>query len=199
MRTPNFPGVTPPPSRDVKAEEGGAAPERPERLPETQEPPPNALEPELRARLLRVAQRVLGVGREAEDVVQDALLQAETQAQDARSRRAWLFAVTQRRAIDRLRRREREERALAGAAARAAGKAPHPAAPDQVARREELDRLRAALGEVREPFQSALRLRYLEQLPFAEVSARLGVGERTARSRVARGLALLRDVLRGEA
>ncbi|HBP20972.1 MAG TPA: hypothetical protein DEA08_24705 [Planctomycetes bacterium] len=184
----------------MKGEEGGAAPERPERLPETQGPPTTALDdPQLRERLLQVARRVLGPGSDAEDVVQDALLQAETQASDARSRRAWLFAVTQRRAIDRLRRREREERALAGAAARAAGRPESASAPDQAARREELERLRAALGQVREPFQSALRLRYLEQLGFPAVARRLEVGERTARSRVARGLALLREVLRGEA
>ena len=82
---------------------------------------------------------------------------------------------------------------------RAAGRPEVASAPDQAARREELERLRAALEQVREPFLSALRLRYLEQLGFAALAARLEVGERTARSRVARGLALLREVLRGEA
>ena len=44
----------------------------------------------------------------------------------------------------------------------------------------------------------SLRLRYLEGLAFPRVAERLGVPERTARSRVARGLATLRERMRGE-
>ncbi|MGE0710387.1 MAG: RNA polymerase sigma factor [Planctomycetota bacterium] len=170
-----------------KASSGAASP--------TQLSPPVATDAALRARLVRFAARLIGPG-EAEDVVHEALTQGQRAgAGAAASPRAWLFVVTRRRALDRLRRREREARAreaLAGAA-----RAEAAPAGELAARREELTRLGRELESVREPFQTAVRLRYLEGLSFAEVAARIGVPERTARGRVARGLAALRERLKG--
>ena len=150
------------------------------------------LEPTLRARLVAYAARTLGGQDGAEDVAQEALLAAQRAGIDSVG---WLYAVTHRRAVDRVRRQAR--------ASAAQGALPPPAsAPATVevaARREQARQLRARLDEVREPFRTALQLRYLKGLEFAEVAARLGTPERTARSRVARGLALLRARMGGEA
>jgi len=141
-----------------------------------------------------IAARVLGDSAEAEDVVQEALLLAEG-AGELRSRRAWLCTTTYRRAVDRVRAREARARAEGSAAAQA--DPPGPA--ELAAKRDELARLRAELKGVDEPFQTALRLRYLEGLDYPELAAQTGVPQRTARGRVARGLARLRTRLRGEA
>lgn len=57
-----------------------------------------------RARLLRLAYRMLGSVSEAEDVVQDAYLRLTAQVPPPRTPAAWLTTVTTRLSIDRLRR-----------------------------------------------------------------------------------------------
>lgn len=185
-------------SRDQGAKEGGPPGDLAPRLPDLSEP--HLVSVGLRARLVRCAARVVGES-EAEDVVQEALLQARAahSAAHAAGREGasigpgWLYAVTQRRAIDRVRRRERRGRALT--AASAGEQATAPSAAELAERRDELRKLASALGEVPEPFATALRLRYLEGLSFSELAAQTHTLERTARGRVARGLAKLREVM----
>ena len=82
-----------------------------------------------------------------------------------------------------------------------------PAAPDADLERlvelAELDGLRAdvrrALPNLPEGRREALRLRVVEQLPYPEVAARLGVSEDAARARVSRGLRELARALPGAA
>ncbi len=151
------------------------------------------LESTLRARLVAYAARTLAGQDGAEDVAQEALLAAQRAGIDSPG---WLYAVTYRRAVDRLRRAGR----ASAAAAELAQRAEHqPSAAEVAARREQATQLRAQLESVSEPFRSALRLRYLEGLSFGEVAARIGTPERTARSRVARGLAQLRALMGGRA
>ena len=147
------------------------------------------LESTLRARLVAYAARTLGGHDGAEDVAQEALLAAE---QAGSQSRGWLYAVTYRRAVDRLRREGRASVALARLAQEGRSE---PSAESIATRRDEARQLRERLEEVSEPFRTALRLRYLESLSFAEVAAQQETPERTARSRVARGLAQLRELL----
>lgn len=153
------------------------------------------LESTLRARLVAYAARTLGGQDGAEDVAQEALLAAQRAGIESSG---WLYAVTYRRAVDRLRRQGRASAASVELAelARRSDAAPDPV--EVATRREEASQLHERLDEVSEPFQRALRLRYLEGLAFGEVAARIGTPERTARSRVARGLAQLRELLRGQ-
>lgn len=150
------------------------------------------LESTLRARLVAYASKTLAGQDGAEDVAQEALLAAQRQGITSPG---WLYAVTYRRAVDRLRRAGRASAASAELAQRVEAE---PSASDVVSRREQAAQLRARLDEVKEPFRSALRLRYLEGLSFGEVAEQLGTPERTARSRVARGLAQLRQLLGGQ-
>lgn len=155
-----------------------------------------------RARLVAHAERVLRDRAEAEDVAQEVLVRAPDDARrhDLRSLPAWLYAVTYRLAVDRLRARRRRERAHAGRAAATplsagAGEDSGAGPAGALALREEAARLRAAVGALADPYGAAVRLRYLEGLEFAEVAARLGTIERTARTWVGRGLGKLRERL----
>jgi RNA polymerase sigma-70 factor (ECF subfamily) len=56
-------------------------------------------------------------------------------------------------------------------------------------------RLVAALLALEEPYRAALLLRYFEDLSVPEVALRLGVPLETARTRLRRGLARLRERL----
>ena len=119
-------------------------------------------------------------------MAQEVLIRAPLDATEG-----WLFAVCYRVAIDRLRARDRRKKALAGLAERRTGKGELPF---------DLEAVREALGELGEPYRSAVTLRYLEGLDFPELARRLGTIERTARTWVGRGLSKLRESLgeRGE-
>jgi RNA polymerase sigma-70 factor (ECF subfamily) len=127
--------------------------------------------------LLRsIARRRIRQPAEAEDAVQDALLTIHQlrHAYDAsRPLRPWLIAITERRAIDRLRRHGRsagrevpleDQSETLGAAPANDGEA-------GVAARQ----LRAAVAELPPAQRTALALAKLEDLPLAEASARSGM------------------------
>jgi len=53
----------------------------------------------------------------------------------------------------------------------------------------------AALGKVEEPFRAPVSLFYLEEYPYHEIALILGVPLGTVKSRIARGIAHLRELL----
>lgn len=147
-----------------------------------------------RTRLVACARRILGEHEEAEDVAQEVIIRAGQAARlrDPDALGGWLFATCTRRAIDRRRARERRTRLHAGAPERDV----IPSAADAAQRRDELRRVRAAVETLDEPFRTAVRLRYLAGLSFADVAARTGAGQNTVRGRCARGLERLRQKLK---
>jgi RNA polymerase sigma-70 factor (ECF subfamily) len=144
-----------------------------------------------RGRLVSYAARILKDETEAEDVAQEVLLKAAGSAgpREGTALGPWLYTVTGRAAVDRLRARKVEARALRAVPPRtvAAPATPIEGSPE----------LAAALHDLDDPYRSALILRYLEGLDFREVAARLGTIERTARTWVGRGLTRLRAALQG--
>ena len=62
---------------------------------------------------------------------------------------------------------------------------------------DQLPGLREAVAGLSEAQRAALELRILNELPYAEVGARLGIEPVTARMRVSRALRTLNDRLRG--
>jgi RNA polymerase sigma-70 factor (ECF subfamily) len=115
----------------------------------------------------------------------------------AEETRAWLFTIARRQLGRYLRRGRVERRAL-----RQLGIEVPVVSDDDIAQIDEaaaLASLREALGvelaslgvEQRE----ALRLRVVDELPYAVVAQRLGITEATARARVSRGLRALARVL----
>lgn len=116
---------------------------------------------------------------------------------ESEQQRAWLFTVAARRFSRYLRRAGVERRLVA----RLGIQVPDIAHDDLL-----LIEQRAGLGELREALgrelvrlsgeqREALRLRVVEERPYGEVAATLGVSEQTARARVSRGLRVLAQAL----
>jgi RNA polymerase sigma-70 factor (ECF subfamily) len=142
--------------------------------------------------LYRYAFSVLRDERAAEDAVQDAFeraLGALGRYPDERLRtmrlRPWMYRITLNVARNRLRRR-REEPVGEVSAVVGAG--------DDDDREVNMDVL-AALGRLPDRQRVAVTLRYLQDLPYAEISGVTGWPEGTVKTLVRRGLARLRSLM----
>jgi RNA polymerase sigma-70 factor (ECF subfamily) len=143
--------------------------------------------------LLALALRILGDRAAAEDLLHDVFLEAWHQAagfDPARgSVRAWLVTRMRSRALDRRAAMGRQARLAsdAGRAHQAEG-APGAAEGDRARVRGRVARLPAELAAV-------VELAYFEGLSSSEIAARLDIPVGTVKSRMARGLGVLRDQL----
>jgi RNA polymerase sigma-70 factor (ECF subfamily) len=145
--------------------------------------------------LLAVAHRVLRSAGEAEDLVHDVCLEAWRQAHTydpgRGTVRAWLVMRTRSRALDRL--KGARLRVDAGEPADlAAVEADPTVGPDSL-------RVRRALGGLHQEHRTVLDLAYFEGLSLSEIGERLAIPIGTAKSRLARALAKLREELRVDA
>ncbi len=139
------------------------------------------------AALRRLAAHLVG-GAHADDVFQETAATALQERREVAQPLAFLRRVVRHLAGKHHRaaaRRQRRE-----AAARGGAEVASPIA--LAAQREAIDRLHAALMAVPEPARGALLLRYFEDLSPPQIAARLGVPLPTVKSRLARGLELLR-------
>ena len=102
--------------------------------------------------------------------------------------RAWLYRVTLNVVRNALRRHRRETPEDPGMLSEVAGFAPGE-------RREDIMDVLAALGRLPERQRTAIALRYLQDLPYAEIAAATGWPEATARTQVRRGLGRLRVLM----
>jgi RNA polymerase sigma-70 factor (ECF subfamily) len=135
-------------------------------------------------------------------------LWAETFAQAVAGRRrfrgsteaeaaGWLFAIAKRQLALYYRRGRAERRALDKLGLE------RPYADDaliaEIERRAGLEHVRRELAEalasLSEPVRSAVQLRIVDELPYADVARSLRISEPAARARVSRGLAALADYL----
>ena len=135
-------------------------------------------------------------------------LWAETFAQAVAGRRrfrgttdaeaaGWLFGIARRQLALYYRRGRAEQRAV-----HKLGLERPPVDDELIAeieRRAALDDVRrelsAALASLSDPVRSAVQLRIVDELPYAEVARSLRISEPAARARVSRGLAALSDLL----
>lgn len=156
-----------------------------------------SLEHELasQAQCLRGLARALVGEDDAGDLVQQTALQALQTPGEPSAPRAWLATVMRRLAGKhrraQRRRRRREHAATADFVDRDGGPTPVEAA----ARRETLLRLTTALVALAEPYRGALMARYFEGLAPTAIAGRDGVPVATVKTRLQRGLALLRERL----
>ena len=141
----------------------------------------------------------------SEDVVQDAMLRAFRAFGQFRgtSARAWLFAIV-RNCCRTAQARGRAGLTLvvaddseADAATEQADPAPNP--EEAVSRQSDIERVRAAIEAIPEPFREAVVLRDLEDLSYAEIAEVTGVPVGTVMSRLSRGRGLLAKALLPEA
>jgi RNA polymerase sigma-70 factor (ECF subfamily) len=152
----------------------------------------------------RVCRRVTADPDDALDAAQEALLAVSRRigSWDGRSQfTTWLYRVATNSALDELRRRSRRPRpdaSLSGVAVEGSAGAAHALAtatraPDEsVAAKIDVE---AALARLPEEFRTAVVLRDLADLDYAEIAQVLGVPIGTVRSRIARGRAALAAVL----
>jgi len=145
----------------------------------------------------------LGAGRaQAEDLVQDLFLKlfrhAETYEPQGRFR-AFAFRVARNAWIDGTRREAGRRESPEGEAAvldhepQDSGAAEHPA--DAFAAREEAERARAALSSLSESHRMVFELGALQELPYSEIAATLGIPEGTVKSRMFHAVRRLREAL----
>jgi RNA polymerase sigma-70 factor, ECF subfamily len=131
--------------------------------------------------LLIHAKRIAGDAN-GEDVLQDALLRAlraYPRLRHADHLRAWLYRVTTTTAIDHHRARRREVLT--------------DAPPEQVTQPEHYDdSFEVLIGDLPETAQSALRLRFVEDLDYDSIAHRLGTSTVAARQRVSTAIRILR-------
>ena len=153
------------------------------------------------AALGRLCMAMLGSQQDAEDVTQETLLAAFGGLQSWRregSMRAWLMTIARRkcaRIIEKRVRRTAKLRLVHDADVAAPSSA---GAEAQVLMRERATRARDALSTLRPTECEAVLLRYAAGLAFREVGLACGIDEATARKRVSRAIARLRDAIEQE-
>ena len=149
--------------------------------------------------LLVVAQRLLGSGREAEDVVHDVFLEAWHRARHydgARgSVRTWLMLRLRSRSLDRLRARKRTDHLALDETLVASGSRDS----DPTAYVGDHERLTAALGGLPQEQRAVLELGYYAGRSCAEIAQTLDVPIGTVKSRMSRAIAQLRLQLQDQA
>ncbi|MEM7480983.1 MAG: RNA polymerase sigma factor [Acidobacteriota bacterium] len=150
-------------------------------------------------RIFTLAVYTLANREEAEEVTQDVLVKVWRRGGEvpADGRLAWALRVTRNACIDRIRRRAAARSVALDAGGlpeilAAAGPGPEERARNRVLRR----RLVSALGELEEPYRSALILREVQGLSYREVADTLELPLNTVRVHIHRGRRKLRDELR---
>jgi RNA polymerase sigma-70 factor (ECF subfamily) len=152
-------------------------------------------------RLFRVARSILRNDAEAEDVMQQAYLNAYAHLDQFAGRSSfatWLTRIAVHEAAARVRRRRSAEEANMrdpdeDAAASLADGAPSPEA--QLLAGEVRDLLEAAIDALPERYRCTFVLREVEGLGTAEAAESLGISEELVKTRLHRARALLRDEL----
>ena len=144
--------------------------------------------------LFGAAYRMTSNAHDAEDLVQETFLRAHRaleRLQPGTNARAWLHTILQRVRTDAYRRKQRRPVTV-----ELVGEGPEVAPPQDAlaSGHEELERALAALPEA---FRTAVVLRDLQELSYAEIAESLGVPVGTVMSRIHRGRALLREALAG--
>jgi RNA polymerase sigma-70 factor (ECF subfamily) len=152
------------------------------------------------ATLLALAQRLLRSPSDAEDLLHDVCMETWRQAHTYRpsrgSVRAWLVVRLRSRALDRLRSARHAPlvpQDMNGGAGELAGRQVDPLL------RSECERAQQALAGLPQDQRTVLELAYLEGLALPEIGERLAIPVGTAKSRLSRGLAKLRDRLQAKA
>ena len=138
------------------------------------------------ALLYRYAYRLAGSEVDAEDLVQQTFLTAQTkweQLRDERSARSWLFTITRNTYLKQL-------RAATCVSSSQLDELPDASADD--AHDFDSEQLQNALNDLPEEFRSPLILFYFQEFSYREIADHMGVPIGTVMSRLARGKAYLR-------
>jgi len=150
--------------------------------------------------LFGLAMRILNSRPEAEDVLQEVLLQVWRRSSDFDPLRGkpftWLVTLARSRAIDRLRQLGARDR-LNESAAREAPHESSDASADAL-HSEQRQIVKRALAELPEEQRRVLLLAYYEGLTQAEIASKLATPLGTVKTRVRAGMMKLRELLKDE-
>jgi RNA polymerase sigma-70 factor (ECF subfamily) len=144
-------------------------------------------------RIHALARRMVGNDADAADATQEALIAIVRGLPRFDQRAAfgtWAYRVATNACLDELRRRTRRPRPDPDAFATVPARGSEPG--DVVAARVDVD---AALAQLPVEFRTAVVLRDLCALDYAEIGEVLGIPAGTVRSRIARGRAQLADII----
>lgn len=149
-------------------------------------------------RLFNAMAHTVGSREEAEDVVQDAFVQAFVNLNrfEKKSRfYTWLYRIALNVRCSRARRKR--PKALGEAATELAARQPDhsPTAAQQAITSERCDQLQAALQELTEEYREIVILREIEQNNYEEISEILDIPVGTVRSRLHRARSQLQTIL----
>ncbi|MBA3830377.1 MAG: sigma-70 family RNA polymerase sigma factor [Chthoniobacterales bacterium] len=140
--------------------------------------------------------------KESEDVLQEAFVQMwkRTATYDASrsSLFTWAVMISRHKAIDFLRSRQRQSRlaeAVANEPDEITATAPAQPADNLLARRDERERVHAALAQLGADQREAIDLAFFGGLTQTQISEKLGTPLGTVKARIRRGLLVLREVL----
>jgi RNA polymerase sigma-70 factor (ECF subfamily) len=152
--------------------------------------------------LYSLALRILGNPAEAQDSVQDALIQVWKQASRYDPRRSsvstWLVLMTRSRCIDRLRSRRAGARAVNRLEMEVGQRHESPAGAGAVWNRERRERVRRELIQLPSEQQEVVELAFYEGLSQSEIAARTGIPLGTVKTRTLLAMRKLRAALRQE-
>ncbi|HEX4979815.1 MAG TPA: sigma-70 family RNA polymerase sigma factor [Acidimicrobiales bacterium] len=147
-------------------------------------------------RVHALCRRLTGNDHDAADATQEALLAIARGIARFDGRAAfttWAYRVATNACLDELRRRKRRPLPVDGSVA-GGERTPAEGVAEAVATRVDVD---AALAHLPHEFRAAVVLRDLSGLDYAEIAQVLEVPVGTVKSRIARGRALLADLLGG--
>lgn len=155
-----------------------------------------------------VAYRQLGVEDQVDDVAQEAFVKAFLhigELDDPSRFKAWLLRITANVSLDHLRKRKHDGVSLdqsgayaaaESAAAKAQGKSELQEAGGRAIDGELRVQIVEAIYSLPEEYQVPAAMRYLDEIPYREISKRLGLREETLRKRIHRANQMLRRKLR---
>ncbi|HVR64691.1 MAG TPA: sigma-70 family RNA polymerase sigma factor [Polyangia bacterium] len=144
--------------------------------------------------LLAVGMRIVGDRAQAEDLLHDVFLEAWHQAAafdpTRGTVRAWLVTRMRSRALDRRNAGARSARILKSAA----DETPAASAPAEAAGGDR-ERVRRLVVSLPDELNAVIGLAYFEGLTCAEIAERLSIPIGTVKSRTARAVAMLKDLI----
>lgn len=150
-------------------------------------------------RLFNTLLHVVGSREEAEDVVQEAMVQAFLKLDTFQGRSAfytWLYRIAFNTSVSRRRRRRPELSIDQHFEATGAEIVSNEDAPDScLLRQEQIDLVRHAIGKLDEPHRAILVLREIEGCDYETIGEILELPAGTVRSRLHRARLQLRDLL----
>ena len=140
--------------------------------------------------------------KESEDVLQESFVQMwkRTGTYDATrsSLFTWAVMISRHKAIDRLRSRQRQARLTEAVTIETQDDAVDTGidrADNALARRDERERVRAALAQLNDSQREAIDLAFFAGLTQTQIAEKLGTPLGTVKARIRRGLLALREVL----